>query len=380
MLSHFLRNIEGFHHGEGYFPHLMQPLGRKIFNHDKTHRTAKVQMTGRENDLLLLQINQNPFTSVHHNNTSVTMGATNALKTITKSLYPKTSKKESSDGDASNVSKKSKTKSKKLKNFWETKLKKNKNQVSLKDLALSVEGNNNGNLKVFLSPITAAETEASPVQEEKITNEQQQDFNISEVVAMSGNAHAVNMSPLTAHSEHTPESEIINVGHALSDALKFPSFDDVHLPKDAFEGAETDFSLEPPKMEPNARRRIRAYGVSARRSVRSDGMCANKPEMKEAKESDVTASTNAPNPLEALPNVFDNLQNLLDDVPQKEDGPKESNEAVLQRETTKGKVGDPIDLTDRDYRLFLRKPADAVAVGLGKFYFVGTIDTLCISK
>jgi hypothetical protein len=176
------------------------------------------------------------------------------------------------------------------------------------------------------------------------------------------------------------------VGLALSDALKLPSFDDVHLPEDASEGADADLPLEPPKMKPNTTsRRIRAYGVSARRSVRSDGICANKPEMKEAKESDVTASTKAQNPLDALPDVFDNLQTLLDDLPQMEDGPKESNEAVLQRETTKGQIDDPIDLTDRDYRLFLRKPADAVAVGLGKFYFVGTSvlvtrHTSCISQ
>mmetsp|Transcript_27318 Transcript_27318/g.66299 ORF Transcript_27318/g.66299 Transcript_27318/m.66299 type:complete len:451 (-) Transcript_27318:323-1675(-) len=100
------------------------------------------------------------------------------------------------------------------------------------------------------------------------------------------------------------------------------------------------------------------------------------------------------NPLTAVPDVFGSLTDLLKDPPvdgEEEDERSEgiasfkagSNKGggvddrddrtmrtmrttvdVMNKETTKGAPFDPIDLTDSDYRLFVRKPVEAINVGL----------------
>lgn len=345
----------------------LPPLSLEFPRHNKTHQFAKTQMStdgGKECK------SRNTFTSVQQTTfylRSSIMGATKALKSLSKTIYPKTSSnknKEDYDSDgSSNVVKRSKQNSKKLKSFWQQKhqqKKRRSDHVSLKDQALSVDGNNI-KLQVFLSPVTAPETEASPLQDEGIPNNQVEEtnatpFNISEVLTHPGKEHSLNMSPLTTYSEQN-EQTFGSSDEGLAEALQLPSFE--HVP--TLNGAMQERSHATAIAIPNTKRRIRAYGMSARR--RAGDIVEEPPRQK----LDAPAATDGPNPFDDIPDVFDNLQSLLDDIPESKahDGPQETSEAVLQRETAKGLVGDPIDLTDCDYRLFLRKPADAVAVGLG---------------
>eukprot|EP00980_Cylindrotheca_fusiformis_P021586 scaffold8444_cov56-Cylindrotheca_fusiformis.AAC.3 len=324
------------------------------------------------------------------------MGATKALKSLTKTFNTKNNNNSSKNNkdcetveDDRMVSKNNNNgKSKTFKNIWQTKNKR------MKDKSDSLDGYSNpgGDLKVFLSPITFPETEASPstAQQEpegsNYNNREQRkyyemaapSFQITEVLTF-GKDHSLNVSPLSIHTEPNELKAVDNDDFA-ADTLKMPSF---NHPQEG-EQVRRVRSTEPAITIPNSRRRIRAYGVSARRqgAVSDEDIVPiiRRPKDEHKKtttttdarsdESDVVFS----NHLETLPNVFGNLQTLLDDVPDgnleqqqqvnRNKNLRETNEAVLQRETAKGKVGDPIDLTNCDYRLFLRKPADAVAVGL----------------
>ena len=106
-----------------------------------------------------------------------------------------------------------------------------------------------------------------------------------------------------------------------------------------------------------------------------------------------TAFDDISNPLTAVPNVFGSLTDLLKDPPAdsdmddrtegiasfkagsasskggmdaRDDSTMRGGVDVMKKESTKGAPFDPIDLTDCDYRLFVRKPAEAINVGFGK--------------
>ncbi|CAJ1956139.1 unnamed protein product [Cylindrotheca closterium] len=100
------------------------------------------------------------------------------------------------------------------------------------------------------------------------------------------------------------------------------------------------------------------------------------------------AFDNISNPLTAVPNVFGSLTDLLKDPPvageeddrsevigsfkadsskgevdERDERVKRETVDVMKKESTKGAPFDPIDLTECDFRLLVRKPAEAINVG-----------------
>jgi len=214
-------------------------------------------------------------------------------------------------------------------------------------------------------------------------------------------------------------TEGLGVEIELADALQLPSLEQQQQGGSRREGGGGilgDLVSETTSSTSRGRNRERAQNVSARSSRRIRPMSGyrvrREPEVDpiftttidltdvENREDALNlvlglndpanAFDNISNPLTAVPNVFGSLTDLLQDPPAagEEDDRSEcigsvkasfnkgkSNEErrddltmrgtvdVMKHETTKGAPFDPIDLTDCDYRLFVRKPVEAINIG-----------------